>query len=65
MIVDNIKRIKQKQRVVKITRYPFSPERDTIEISNLQPDFIHSYVKGNKETKKEIDYLKKLYKSLK
>lgn len=65
MIVDNIKRIKQKQRVVKITRYPFAPEKDTIEISNLQPDFIHSYVKGNKKTKKEIDYLKKLYQSLK
>ena len=65
MIVDNIKRIKQKQRVVKITRYPFAPEKDTIEISNLQPDFINSYVKGDKKTKKEIEYLKKLYNSLK
>lgn len=65
MIVDKIKRIKQKQRVVKIKKYPFAPEKDTIEISNLQPDFIHSYVKGSKETKKEIEYLKKLYSSLK
>ena len=65
MIVDNIKRIKQKQRVVKISRFPFAPEQDTIEISNLQPDFVSSYIKGKKETKKEIDYLKKLYQSLK
>ena len=65
IIVDNIKHIKQKQRVVKIVRYPMAPERDTIEISNLQPNFITSYIKGNKETKKEIEYLKKLYTSLK
>lgn len=65
MIVDSIKRIKQKQRVVKINHFPFAPEKDTIEISNLQPDFVSSYIKGKKETKKEIDYLKKLYQSLK
>ena len=64
-LVDKIKRIKQKQRVVKITRYPFAPEKDVIEISNLSPDFVHSYVQGTKEMKKELTFLKNLYSSLK
>lgn len=65
IIVDKVKRIKQKQRVVKIIKYPFAPEQDVIEISNLQPNFVNSYVKGTKEQKKEIAYLKKLYENLK
>ena len=34
-LIDKLKRIKQKQRVVKIIRFPQEPERGTIEISNL------------------------------
>ena len=64
IIVDKIKHIKQKQRVVKITRYPYAPEDDSLEVSNLQPDFIDDYLKGSKETKKELTYLKKCYQSL-
>ena len=64
IIVDKIKHIKQKQRVVKITRYPHAPEDDSLEVSNLQPDFIDDYLKGSKETKKELTYLKKCYQSL-
>ena len=63
-LIDKIKRIKQKQRVVKITRYPFAPEQSTMEISNLEPNFISSYIKGQRETKKEIKYLKELYATL-
>ena len=65
IIVDNIKRIKQKQRVVKIVRYPASPEKDMLEISNLQVDFTKMFIKNQKNTEKEIKYLKELYKSLK
>ncbi len=63
-LVDKIKRIKQKQRVVKIVRYLREPERDSVEISNLQIDFARTFVEGQREMKKEITYLKKLYKEL-
>ena len=65
IIVDKIKRIKQKQRVVKISRFPFAPEKDTIEISNLQPDFVNSYVKNSKEIKEQLQSLKAEIESLK
>lgn len=64
-IVDNVKQIKQKQRVVKITRYFWEPELDSVEISNLQEDFVRDYLRGQKEIKKELNYLKNLYKNLK
>ena len=58
-LVDKLKKIKQKQRIVKITRYLREPERDSVEISNLQVDFARDFVKQQKEMKKEIDALKK------
>lgn len=58
-LVDKLKRIKQKQRVVKIVRYPQEPERDNIEISNLQADFARDFVKQQKEMRKELDAIKK------
>ena len=58
-LVDKLKRIKQKQRVVKIVRYPQEPERDNLEISNLQVDFARDFVNQQKEIKKEIENLKK------
>ena len=64
-LVDKIKRIKQKQRVVKITRFLREPERSSVEISNLQIDFARTFIEGQKEVKKEIAYLKKLYEDLK
>lgn len=63
-LVDKIKHIKQKQRVVKIVRYLREPERSSVEISNLQIDFARTFVEGQKEIKKEITYLKKLYTDL-
>ena len=59
MLVDKLKRIKQKQRVVKIVRYTQEPERDSVEISNLQVDFARQFVKEQKTMRKEIDELKK------
>lgn len=58
-LVDKLKRIKQKQRIVKIVRFPQEPERDTVEISNLQVDFARDFVKQQKEMKKEIASIKK------
>ena len=64
-IVDKIKQIKQKQRVVKIVRYFREPERSSVEISNLQVDFAQDFIKGQKEIKKEIAYLRKMYENFK
>lgn len=64
-LVDKLKRIKQKQRVVQITRYLKEPERSSVEISNLQIDFSRMFIDGQKKMKQEIAYLKKLYEDLK
>lgn len=61
IIVDKLKKIKQKQRVVKIKRYPMEPERDVVEISNLPVDLVQLMNNSNKEIRKQIQYLKKLY----
>lgn len=64
MLVDKIKRIKQKQRVVKLTRYPNAPENDSLEISNLQEDFARNFVKQQKKIEKQIQYIKDLMATL-
>lgn len=58
-LVDKLKRIKQKQRVVKIVRYPKQPEKSVIEISNLRLDFTTTYLKNQEKIKQDIDYIKK------
>ena len=58
LLVDKIKRIKQKQRAVKITRFPFEPERGSVEISNLQPDLTLSLLDSQKKIDKELKYIK-------
>lgn len=64
ILVDKIKKIKQNQRVVKIIRYLNAPEKDTLEISNLQVDFANQFVKSQKKTEADIKYLRELIKSL-
>ena len=59
ILVDKIKKIKQKQRVVKIVRYPNEPEKDSVDISNLREDFTTTYLKDKKQMKADIDYIKK------
>lgn len=49
-VIDKIKNIKIKQRVVKIIRYPFEPEKSNITISNLPADFYKKYITGIRET---------------
>lgn len=64
ILVDKLKRIKQKQRVVKIVRHPDTPEQDVIEISNLQEDFARTFINEQKRIYKEIAYVKSLIANL-
>lgn len=63
-IVDKIKRIKQLQRVVQITRYPDKPEQDSVCISNLPTTLSRTFVQGEKQTQKQLDYLKTVIQNL-
>lgn len=64
ILVDKLKHIKQKQRVVKIVRYADRPEKSSLEISNLQDDFARDFVNQQKKTDKEIKYIKSLISNL-
>lgn len=46
-LVDNIKKVKEKQRVVKILEYPLTPEKNKIELSNLTINFADSVRRQN------------------
>jgi len=59
ILVDKIKRTRQRQRVVKIINYPFTPERDKVEISNQIVNFAETFTKFNNDYKKQIAYIKK------
>lgn len=59
ILVDKIKRTKQKQRVVKIVRYPNNPERDKVELSNQIVNFAQTFTSFNSDYKKQIAYIKK------
>ena len=64
ILVDKIKQIKQKQRVVKITRYLKSPENSYVEISNLQVNFATHFVKSQKKLQSEIRYIRRLLEDM-
>lgn len=64
ILVDKIKKIKQKQRVVKITRYLKAPEKSQVEISNLQINFARDFVKSQKKLESEIKYIRSLLENL-
>ena len=64
ILVDKIKKIKQKQRVVKITRYLKAPEKSSVEISNLQTNFARDFVKSQKKLESEIRYIRQLLETL-
>lgn len=59
ILVDKIKKIKQKQRVVKIVRYPFNPEKDKLELSNQIVNFANVFTKNNNELIHQITQIKK------
>lgn len=46
-LVDNIKKVKEKQRVVKIIEYPQTPEKNKLELSNLTMNFADTVRKQN------------------
>jgi len=56
-IVDNLKRIRQNKRIVKIVDYPFEPERSTVEVSNRQTDFARTFIDKQKVLEKELRYI--------
>lgn len=64
LLVDKLKRIKQKQRVVKIVRYPFEPEKSTLDISNIQVDFSQQWKQEKKQWKNDIEYIKNVIENL-
>ena len=63
-LVDKLKRIKQKQRVVKIVRYPYEPERDSVDISNIQESFTEAFLKQKKKMEADVEYIKKVLESM-
>lgn len=65
VLIDKIKKIKQQQRVVKIIRYPYTPEKDKVELSNEIVDFTKTYTKFNSDYRKTIAYVKNNLKTLK
>ena len=64
-LVDKIKKIKQKQRVRKIVRYPFEPQKDKVEISNRLVNFADIMTHYNTNYDKQIAYIKNNIKELK
>ena len=59
ILVDKLKRTKQKQRVMKMIRYPYSPERDKVELSNQIVNFAQTFTSFNSDYKKQSAYIKK------
>ena len=64
ILVDKLKRIKQKQRVVKIVKWPFEPEKSTLDISNIQIDFSQQWKNQQKKWKDDIEYIRNVIKNL-
>lgn len=62
ILVDKLKKIKQKQRVVRIERFPHEPERSTVDISNMREDFSTTYLKDKEVMKADVAYIKKQLK---
>ena len=59
ILVDKIKRTKQRQRVVKMIKYPYTPEKDKVELSNQIVNFAETFTSFNSDYKKQIAYIKK------
>lgn len=64
LMVDKLKRIKQRQRIVKVIQYPFEPERDKVEINNQIVNFAQMLTKFNSDRDKQIAYIKENLKGL-
>lgn len=65
ILIDNIKKVKQKQRVVQIINYPENPELDTVQLSNEVVNFAKMFTKFNSEYRKTIKYVKQNIAELK
>lgn len=65
ILVDKNKRIRTPQRVIKITQYPFEPEKDKVEISNRIVDFSQMINHINTDYENKIAYIRENLKELK
>lgn len=59
-IVDQIKKIKTKQRCIKRCLYPKAPEKNYIEIANESPDFIKKWVKSQHNLEKDLQIMREM-----
>lgn len=57
LMIDKLKRIKQRQRIVKVVQYPFEPERDKVEINNKIVNFAQMFTKFNTARDEELAYI--------
>jgi phage minor structural protein len=64
LLIDKIKKIRQKQRVVKITHFPLTPEKDQVELSNEIADFAETFTRFNSDYRKQIAYVKSNLRTL-
>jgi phage minor structural protein len=58
LIIDSIRKTRDRQRVVKITHYPFTPEKDSVEFSNRLVSLERLILEMQKDTKKQVEYVK-------
>lgn len=58
-IVDSIKKIKEKQRVVRVTEYPYTPEKNQLELSNLIVDFSEQQRLKDSAMQKQVAFINK------
>ena len=63
-LVDNLKRIRQNKRIIKIIDYPNEPEKSSVEVSNRQVDFARTFVKQQKVLEKELRYIHSIIDNL-
>lgn len=64
IFIDNIKKTKDRQRIVKITHYPFEPERDKVELDNKFFDMKALFDVYTSPIQKQINYVEKNLENL-
>lgn len=56
-IVDDLKRVRQNKRIIKIVDYPLEPERSQVEVANRQSNFARTFIDQQKVLEKELRYI--------
>lgn len=63
-LIDKLKKIKEKQRVVRIIDYPLTPEKSKVELSNLMINFADMLRMRDSAIDKKIAWIEKNLKEL-